>query len=417
MAVDVVTGPYTTTDTATNERVGSYGDRLLYKFPNWSPLTVLMMKMRKGGRLTDPSHRQFVVEDLPYNSTLSAGINNSTTTVPVATGTGVYFSAGDIVNIPSTGENMLVSSISTDDLTVVRAFGTASAASASSGAVIIIVSHSNEENADTPQARAPKIAADENFSQIIRVPVKGSRTLTQTKTRPPADGKIGQVMVRNRLLALRSYQAQMERSIMFGQKKEYTAGTEIRRSMGGIKELIEIATAGATGGTAGRNLVSLGGIPFDPGLIDMMASMVQNVGSANLENKILVMGPAVRQRANQIATKAAIIKQDPERTKKYGIRIESWVTTFGELPFITSHHLAGSGGPNVTTGSTAWDGYGGTMFIADLSQLELMAMQPLVYLQNRQNPGVDGQVDEWLWEGTVSRANPEAHVWVSGING
>jgi hypothetical protein len=67
--------------------------------------------------------------------TLGAAISStSATTVTVATG--ATFSVNDIVEIPSTGEKMLVTGIATNDLTVIRGYDGTIAATASDGVVI-----------------------------------------------------------------------------------------------------------------------------------------------------------------------------------------------------------------------------------------------------------------------------------------
>lgn len=55
-----------------------------------------------------------------------AGYGDAATSLVVDNG--AYFSAGDIVKVPRTKEVLLVSSISTNTLTVVRGFGTTAAA-------------------------------------------------------------------------------------------------------------------------------------------------------------------------------------------------------------------------------------------------------------------------------------------------
>src|SRR5512145_2019717 len=51
---------------------------------------------------------------LPNRTTLAASATSADTSIVVATGTGVYFRANDIVYIEQTGEKFSVTSISTD---------------------------------------------------------------------------------------------------------------------------------------------------------------------------------------------------------------------------------------------------------------------------------------------------------------
>jgi len=56
----------------------------------------------------------------PSWSSLAASATAAATTLSVATGEGAYFNKYDLVKIPATGEVVLVTSVSGDNLTVVR---------------------------------------------------------------------------------------------------------------------------------------------------------------------------------------------------------------------------------------------------------------------------------------------------------
>jgi hypothetical protein len=66
--------------------------------------------------------------DRPFTSVLTSAINNSTTTIPVLDGDD--WSKGDILEVVETGEQCLVLSISTNNLTVGRSYGTVAATAA-----------------------------------------------------------------------------------------------------------------------------------------------------------------------------------------------------------------------------------------------------------------------------------------------
>src|SRR5690606_29311103 len=76
--------------------------------------------VRKFDLVNFPSTKVEWIEDTmsPYTTTIAEALDNSETGVDVATDTGAYFRQGDIVAVDS--EYMLVTSVSTDTLTVTR---------------------------------------------------------------------------------------------------------------------------------------------------------------------------------------------------------------------------------------------------------------------------------------------------------
>ena len=96
-----------------------------------------------------PSTKAEIIEDTmsPYTTTLNGAHNNSTTTIAVAAATGAYFRQGDIILIDT--EQMLVTSVSSDNLTVAtRPYGSTSAASHSSGATVTLTTRAMPEGSD-----------------------------------------------------------------------------------------------------------------------------------------------------------------------------------------------------------------------------------------------------------------------------
>src|SRR5574337_1161027 len=85
----------------------------------------------------------------PNYSSLAATAASGATTLSVATGEGAYFRAQDIVFNERTAEKTLVTSVSGDDLTVVRAIGGTAAATANSGDGLLIVGNASRQGADT----------------------------------------------------------------------------------------------------------------------------------------------------------------------------------------------------------------------------------------------------------------------------
>lgn len=132
--------------------------------------------VRKFELVNWPSTKVEWIEDTmsPYTTTIAEDLDDSETGVDVATGTGSYFRQGDIVSVDS--EYMLVTSVSTDTLTVTRAYGSTTAASHTSGATITLLTRAMPEASDAVTGHTTTTSQPYNYSQIISEAAKASKT-------------------------------------------------------------------------------------------------------------------------------------------------------------------------------------------------------------------------------------------------
>ncbi len=120
---------------------------------------------------------QWLNDTIAPITTTTDGAAGTTTTINVAAGTGVYFRKGDILLITSTGERVLVVSVSTDALTVVRGFGPVTVVTSAAGAEITRVGRVMPEGYttyETGNLTATTLAY--NYTQIISQAVSVTET-------------------------------------------------------------------------------------------------------------------------------------------------------------------------------------------------------------------------------------------------
>ena len=124
-----------------------------------------------------PSTKVEWIEDAmaPLTSLLTEEVDTSETGIDVTTGTGVYFRQGDIVLINSV-EKVLVTSVATDTLTVVRGYGDTSGTSASTGQVVEIIGRAMPEGATATTGYITDPTLPYNYTQIISQAVSSSRS-------------------------------------------------------------------------------------------------------------------------------------------------------------------------------------------------------------------------------------------------
>jgi len=113
----------------------------------------------------------------PKTSALSSSVNNTTTDIPVVTGTGLYFQKGDLVLNPSTAEVMKVASATADVVVVVRGIaGTTGATSTSTNDSLFVIGSAFSEGQDVSTPDEWQSVQVSNFTQIFRRPFGATRT-------------------------------------------------------------------------------------------------------------------------------------------------------------------------------------------------------------------------------------------------
>lgn len=93
-----------------------------------------------------------------------AGYASGATTIAVDNGD--YFSAGDIVKVPRTGEVILVTAVATNDLTVTRGYGVTAAAALVDNDPIVIIGNVNEEGSGTRTIKSTLEQEVYNYTQL-----------------------------------------------------------------------------------------------------------------------------------------------------------------------------------------------------------------------------------------------------------
>ncbi len=305
------------TGTRTTSSVAPGGNELPRQVDNlldiMSPDEVPFLKLIGiDGDESDNPKREWVRDELlAEKSTLASNIDNSTTSVPVAAGTGANFQVGNIIQIDS--EQMWVSAVSTDTLTVTRgAFGT-SAASHSSGADVLIVGISVAEGADTPQKGTTTIQFDFNYHQIFDTSFKISRRMRNTPQYGVENDYAHQLEKAFKELAIK-----LERQAILGQRA--AASGNVPASFGGLDYFLDSASAGV------RTDLSSAALE-ESHLLDALQTLWTNVGPANMADTILC-GAWAKRKINSWYEP----RQQMQRSETVGgIVIQKIETDFGSI--------------------------------------------------------------------------------------
>ncbi len=278
------------------------------------------------------------------------------------TGQAAYLQVGDIILVAKQKWVFQVTAIAdANTVTVGPELGGATGSAADSSGDVWLIGNANEEGAGLREIKSSVIQEVANYCQIFRTPVGITESAKNTK----GWTKESDFDYQRRKKGIEHY-VDIERSFLFGKKGIVTAGTHPKRFTGGLLARI------STYATANVDTES----EFESWLESLFAY-------GNTE-KYLFASAAVVSMVNSWAKgKVQIISP----TKTYGLRIVTYDSPHGTLLIIKHPLLAG-----VT--------YGNYAVGLDMEALtyRYLSNRDTKLMTNRQNPGEDSQVDEYLTE-------------------
>lgn len=330
--------------------------------PDSAPLTLLTKKIDKRVAV-NPEFKWMEEESLTKTDQVNDGTGMLAGDVTMTVDNGSRFRAGDVVKIPRTAENVLVTAVSTNDLTVTRGWGSTAAAAINDNEPIIIIGNANQEHA----TKRAMIIGDQtirtNYTQIFRTPFGISRTAANTEMYGGKD------LAHIRMMQLIEHQKEIERAFWFGEPKEDLTGTHPRRATGGVDYWISTNATDAGG--------ALTQIEFN--------TFLRTGFRYGSKKKWLFAAPII---VEAISYWAAQKLQVSVNEKTFGISVMEYLTPFGTISIVNM---------NLFTEVTLYSGY------AYLIDVEGLAYR---YLDNSdtklktniQANDADGQEDEYITE-------------------
>lgn len=383
----LISGARSTENITQDRRKFDVSDKLWLVDPDYAIMTFFARKLSKV-KTIDPEFRWF---DKAQPSRYDA-VNHVTaytsgaTTITVDDGT--KFRAGDIVMDVTTGEHLRVASISTNDLTVARGYGSTAATTISDDEVLVILGNAYAENADVGTARTSDTTKRTNYTQIFREPFAVTGTEESTELYAEAND-----LASLRKEHLQIHMKDIERAFFFGEAKEDTStigtGAPIRTT-GGLKSMLS------------TNLKDASGALTEAEFEDWVRMLFVNGG----EKKMGFLSPLVASAVNSWA--AGKLQMFP-KDKTYGISIMSYLSIHGQLDFVVEKMFAEN---------TKWNGMA---FGVDMSLLAYRYLagngvnRDTRLLKDRQAPGVDGKIEEYLSEIGFQLALENRHGLLYGV--
>jgi len=352
--------------------------------PNASPLITLTKKMKRRRVVTNPEFNW--MEQDPGNRwdaiNNSAGYDNSATVWTVDNAG--YFRVGDIVQVPSTTEVVLVTAVDDTEntITVIRGWGGSTTASLKDDEPLVILGNANEEGAKLREIKTTEPVKKTNYTQILRTPVGVTNTLAATSTYGP------KAMAYYRHLDGINHAIDMERTMWLGKKGKDIHNGKPRRTTGGILEFLT------------ENVLDVSAIG---GLTEQaFTEWLEDVFRYGSSEKILFA-------CGRLCTIIDLWAQNKLKTvpgeRTYGVKVKEYVSSHGTL-YIVKHKLFE--GPV----------YGGMGVILDMNNVAYCPLKgrDTKLLTARQDPDEDAVKDEYITEFGVEVRLPKTHAIIKGVD-
>lgn len=198
--------------------------------------TSFLSRVGISGEATETKH-SWMEDSLNANSaTCAEALDNSETTLDVATGHGARFRVGTLFTLSGVAgftEVMQVTAISTDALTIVRGYGSTTAQAGSGGTsdAIRIIAHPSQEGQDAPADESKTRTKVSNYTQIFQKGINVSHTMRAVLQAGVADEYTFQVARR-----LMEVMRELDSSLILGISSGSQGSDTVYRSMGGIIE-------------------------------------------------------------------------------------------------------------------------------------------------------------------------------------
>lgn len=326
----------------------------------------------------------------PNYTTSNGGANNSTTSIPVATGTGPYFRIHDIVFNPRTSEKLETSADpTTDTVAMTRGIGGTVGTTINDGDDLFIIGNAAAQFADVGTMKVTTRILGYNYTQIFRQPFGFSGTHLNIDTYGP--GEPNNEMAKKAV----EHKRALEWSNFFGGRKFTSAAPNSKGYQGGVDEFI----------TTNR-FTSIGTLTravFD--------NKLQTIFQHGSRNKIIFAAPVPASALSGLAADNWV-RSTPDATV-YGAKVDSYVTgAYGDkVPIVVKREWG--------VASTASNGLGSRMYVLDMEYIRdrMLKNRGTGILPNRGGRGVDGEIWEWLTEKSLQFAQESAHGMLAGITG
>lgn len=371
---------YSYTDTGNSKRAISDVVHMI----DWKEAPLLRLfgfgqeNVRKFKMLNWPSTKAEWIEDTnsPITDVMndSGGISDSDTTMVVTNGS--YFRQGDVIKVED--EYMLVTAVSTNDLTIVRSWGTPAAASHADALTITIVTRAMPEGASYTTGHTTTTSQPYNYTQILSEAASVSKTelaMTRYGVEDSLDYEVAKLFAdggrAGKLARL------LGNTFYYGQRVQRTSS--VYGSMGGIGAFVT------------TNVTALASAALQRSDIHTKIRAIRDAGGAC---DTIITGSWGVEKVTAMYDGYITMDQD---SKRGGSKITRVTTPHGEVELVYD-----------------WMCPAGYMYFVDTAKIGWLPMRP--FATTKISEQGDFYVTDVVGEYTLVVANDKSHGIISGFS-
>ena len=381
----ILSGVVDDADILSNQRVVDMSPTIAQLEPDEAPLTTMLQKT--ATRSAYSQKVEWLSDELmPRLTTLSASATSADTAISVATGTGTYFRAGDVVRFATTGENASVSAVSANTIYVTRALGGVTALSAASGIDLVKIGNAAAEGATLGTLVQTKKVANYNYAQIQRDPFGFTNTLVASKLyggpEPANEAK----------KKLIEHKRQLENTMFWGVRDLNTSGGAPIGYCGGLYQYV---TSNVTSGVG----------TLTESVFETFLRKAFRYGS---QNKVMFCSPLVASALSSFP-QSKLAPPAPS-IDTYGVSLSTYQSASGAKVQIM---VKRDWYDFQSTGNQ----YGGIGVVVDMEDVTMRPLRDTVLKPDRQANDEDSVKQEYLTEWSLEIGLEKKHAIISGITG
>lgn len=352
----------------------------------WEPEATTFQYLTRGIKERDiaKSYIKEWLESEPYpiEATVSGAQTIGDTAIELQAGQGTRFYAGCLLMNRRTRETILVSSVATDTLTVVRALGDTVSSTMIDGDTLEFVATAFEEGSDVATIRSVQEGRNFNLTEIF----KTSFGYTGT------DGAVslygGKDPENEAKKAGLEHKRQIERAMFFGKRFTRTGtGGKPQRAMGGLEYYIQ------------SNVFDFSGAPLTTRSVTEALEVAMKYGAGGYEQNGKVYKWLFCSR--RWATELELLWHDKIQIRTadelMGLKVREYQSTHGSISIVPVNIFNGE--------------HSGFAFCVDMNHVAYCPLEgrDTTLYKNRQSPGIDGETDEFITEATLRVEVEAAH--------
>lgn len=388
MAVSVLTGSVDDNVILSNRRVIDMATTIAMLEPDEAPFTTMLTKI--SSRPAKSQKVEWLADQLMPRLTVLANGGNVTaiaTTFTVASNTGTYFRAGDILRM-STGENVKVVSVATDTLTVTRSIGAVAAAIITDLTDVIKIGNAAAEGATLGTIKSTKQVAWFNYCQIQRDPMGFTNTLIESDL---YGGQEPEYEAKKKLM---EHKRQIENTLFFGQRDLDTSGSTPVGYCGGLVDWISsniTASAGTLTQTA----------------FETFLRAAFRYGS---RNKVMFASPLLCSALSSFPLGKLAPNDTGSGVKDWGVSLATYRASSGATIQISEKR-------DWYDYATSSNQVGGWGIVVDMEDVKMRPLRDTKMMPNRQANDEDSVKQEYLTEYSFQLGNEQNHAILKGVTG